>query len=77
MAINVEVVKNNNENNLAVLRRFTKRVQDSAILSRLRSERFSKRAPSEYTKKKMALKRIERQKEVALAIKMGKMPLKK
>ena len=77
MIVNAEVVKGNNENNLAVLRRFTKRVQGSGVLSKLRSTRFSERAPSEYTKKKMALKRIKRQSEVAEAVKMGKAPAKK
>lgn len=76
MATNVEVVKNNTENNLSVLRRFTKRVQGSGVLPRLRKERYAKRASSEYTKKKMALKRLARRAEVADAIKMGKMVAK-
>ena len=72
MAINVEVTKNDTENNLAVLRRFTKKVQGSGVLPRLRSKRYSSRNISEYVKKKKALKRIGRQTEIALALKMGK-----
>ena len=72
MATNVEVTKNGTENNLGVLRRFTKRVQGSGILPKLRSRRYAKRASSEYTKKKMALKKIGRRAEIAEAIKMGK-----
>jgi ribosomal protein S21 len=73
MATNVEVTKNGGENNLSVLRRFTKRVQGSGVLPRIRGRRYAKRLSSEYTKKKMALKKIGRQKEVSFAIKMGKM----
>ena len=37
--VNVEVVKGPNENNLSVLRRFSKRVQGSGVLPRVRSKR--------------------------------------
>lgn len=73
MAINVEVVKTGTENNLSVLRRFTKRVQSSGILPKVRSLRYSERNPSPYTRKKRALKKINRRKEVDLLIKLGKM----
>ncbi len=73
MATNVEVTKNGSENNLGVIRKFTKRVQGSGILSRLRSKRYSSRKLSEYVKKKKALKRITRKEEVRNLIKMGKM----
>ncbi|MEK7062743.1 MAG: hypothetical protein AAB946_01775 [Patescibacteria group bacterium] len=73
MSTNVEVVKSGAENNLSLIRKFTKRVQGSGVLPRLRAIRYSKRAASPYVVKKMALKKIKRQKEVALLIKMGKM----
>jgi hypothetical protein len=73
MATNVEVVKSGTENNLSLIRKFTKRVQGSGVLPRLRSIRYSKRSLSEYVKKKKALKRLSRQKVVSEAIKMGKM----
>jgi len=73
MATNVEVVKSGTENNLSLIRKFTKRVQGSGVLPRLRSRRYSHRTLSEYVKKKKALKKLNRQKEVALLIKMGKM----
>ena len=73
MAINVEVVKTGTENNLGVLRRFTKRVQGSGILPKVRSLRYSERSPSPYTRKKRALKKIIRRKEVDFLIKLGKM----
>ena len=72
MSINVEVAKNANENNLSLIRRFTKRVQGSGILPRLRGIRYSKRKLSEYVKKKKTLSRIEEQGKTAELIKMGK-----
>ncbi len=73
MTANVAVERVNNENNLALLRRFTKRVQGSGVLNRVRSIRYSERAPSRYTRKKHALKAISRREEVAELIKLGKM----
>ncbi len=73
MAINVEVSKNGNDNNLALIRKFTKRVQGSGILSRLRGRRYSERKISEYVKKKKTLKRIDKKSKIRELIKMGKM----
>ena len=71
--INAEVVKTGNENNLNLIRRFTKRVQGSGILPRVRSIRYSSRKLSEYVKQKKTLKVLKRREEVAEIIKMGKM----
>lgn len=73
MAINVEVTKNGNDNNLGIIRKFTKRVQGSGILMRLRGRRYSTRKASEYTKKKMTLKKIAKVAKIKEMIKMGKM----
>lgn len=73
MAINVEVAKSGNDNNLSLIRKFTKRVQGSGILSRLRSRRYSARNQSEYVKKKMTLKRLTTREKIRGLIKMGKM----
>jgi hypothetical protein len=74
MAINVEVLKTGNENNLNLIRRFTKRVQGSGVLPRVRSLRYAGRKASEYVKKKKTLKVLKRREEVSELIKMGKMP---
>jgi len=71
--INAEVVKNNNENNLNLIRRFTKKVQGSGVLPRVRSIRYATRKQSEYVKKKKTLKVLKRRAEVDELIKMGKM----
>jgi ribosomal protein S21 len=74
MAVNVEVAKSGTDNNLGLIRKFTKRVQGSGILSRLRSRRYSARKPSEYVKKKKTLKKIGERARIRDLIKMGKMP---
>lgn len=74
MATNVEVVNNGKENALSLLRRFTKKVQRSGVLPKVRSNRYSTRALSEYVKKKKTLKRIARTEEMAKLIKLGRMP---
>jgi len=74
MAINVEVTKNGSDNNLSLIRKFTKRVQGSGILSRLRGRRYSQRKLSEYVKQKKTLKKLAEKSRVKELIKMGKMP---
>lgn len=73
MATNVEVTKSGSENNLSVIRKFTKRVQGSGVLNRLRSIRYSKRNVSEFVKKKSTLKRLTKKAHIEHQIKMGKM----
>jgi len=72
--INVEVTKNNNENDMNIIRRFTKRVRNSGILPRVRSVRYNNKATSKYIKKKEVLKKIEKREEIRKLIKLGKMP---
>lgn len=72
MATNVEVIKSGSENNLSLIRKFTKRVQNSGILPRLRKIRYSGRQLSEYVKKKKTLKKLKAKKEMDNLIKMGK-----
>jgi ribosomal protein S21 len=70
--INIEVTKNPNENTMNLLRRFTRRVQGSGILPRVRSIRYRVRALSEFKKKKAALRKIERRAEFDELYKLGK-----
>lgn len=72
--INVAVERNNNENNISLIKRFTRRVQGSGVLMRVRKNRFSSRKKSPYVVKKQALKRIERQASYEELVKMGKVP---
>jgi len=71
--INIEVSKNANENNASILRRFTKKVQGSGILGRVRSIRYSTRKLSSYKTKMQRLTSISRKADIEHLIKMGKM----
>jgi ribosomal protein S21 len=73
MSVNVEVTKGANENNLSVLRRFTKRVQAAGILPRVRGRRYSARNKSENVQKAKTLQQIKKREEIAELIKLGKM----
>jgi hypothetical protein len=71
--INVEITRNGTENSMSTLRRFTKRVQGSGILPRVRSLRYNQRGLSHYKTKVKTLKSIARRNEIQELIKMGKM----
>lgn len=71
-ASNVEIVKNQNETNASLIRRFQKRVQESGVIKRARSTRFFERPKSKYERQQRSLKRIERQKRYERLKKLGK-----
>ncbi|NQV93215.1 30S ribosomal protein S21 [Candidatus Kaiserbacteria bacterium] len=75
--INVEVIKNTTENTTSLIRRFTKRVQGSGILPRVRSLRYFERPASEFKKKKQILRKIERREEFETLYKQGKVEERK
>lgn len=75
--INVAVDKTNNESNASILRRFTKKVQSSGVLPRVRSIRYASRVLSPYKRKKATLKVLRRKAEIADLVKQGKMIEKK
>lgn len=70
--INIEIAKNANENNASILRRFTKKVQGSGILNRVRSIRYASRKLSPYKTKIQRLSSISRKANIEHLIKMGK-----
>jgi ribosomal protein S21 len=69
----IEVSKNQNENNMSLLRRFTRRVQESGSIRRVKSLRYNERPPSKLSLKKRAMNKIKRRIEVEHLKKMGKM----
>lgn len=69
---NVAVEKNSNENNTNVIRRFTKRVQESGVLRRVRGIRYKDRNKSKYVTKKKTLKIIRKKEDLQEQIKLGK-----
>ena len=68
----VEVRKNPNENNMSVLRRFSRRVQEASIIHTVKRNRFSERKESKLKIKYSALRRITRRKEIEKLRKLGK-----
>lgn len=68
----IEVKKNTNENNMNLVRRFTRKVQESGIIQKVKSKRYNKRAESKVKTKIAALKKIARQKNQEKLFKLGK-----
>ncbi|KKR70586.1 MAG: hypothetical protein UU13_C0003G0030 [Candidatus Nomurabacteria bacterium GW2011_GWB1_40_7] len=60
----IEIKKNPNENNASVLRRFSRRIQESGIIRKVKSARYNIRKESKLKVKKSALKRMTRRKEI-------------
>lgn len=73
MAVNVEISRNPNESTPSVLRRFTKRVQMSGHLPKVRGDRYHNRVLSPYKVKQKTLEGIKRKEDIEQLIKMGKM----
>ncbi len=73
----VEVERTDNESTLALLRRFSKRVQGSGVLSRVRGRRYHERAQSPLKRKMSALKLLEKRAAYEHLAKLGKLPEEK
>jgi ribosomal protein S21 len=69
----IEVRKNPNENNSSLLRRFSRRIQESGIIRKVKGARYNVRTESKLKVKKGALKRIIRRQEIEKLRKLGKM----
>lgn len=68
----IEINKNPNENNASVLRRFSRRVQESNIIQKVKGSRYNKRKESKLKVKKATLKHLERRRENEKLRKLGK-----
>lgn len=73
MTVQAEVSKNEGENDINLIRRFSKRVQGAGLISRMRGNRYFTRVKSREVRRKQALKVIKRREEVQELIKLGKM----
>ena len=71
----IEVKKNTNENNMNLVRRFTRKVQESGIIQKVKSKRYNERAESKVKTKIATLKRINRKKALEKLQKLGKAPM--
>jgi hypothetical protein len=70
--INITIEKNPNESSLNLIKRFTKRVQGSGILPKVRSLRYATRKQSPYKIKKATLTVLKRREETKRLVKLGK-----
>ncbi len=68
----IEVRKNERETSSALIRRFTRKIQQSSILRRARSLKFQSRPESKLKKKVEAIKRVKAQRRMDYRRKMGK-----
>ena len=68
----IEVRKNPNENNTSVLRRFSRKMQESNIIQKVKGSRYNKRQESKLKVKKSALRRMVRRREIEKLRKLGK-----
>ena len=73
MIVQAEVSKNDGENDINLIRRFSKRVQGAGLIARMRNRRYHSRIKSQQVRRKQALKVIKRRAEVQELIKLGKM----
>jgi len=72
MAVNVEVTKKKNESSASIIKRFTRAVQGSGVLPKVRSLRYEERQPSTYKKKVARLKSLDNKAKYEHLFKMGK-----
>ena len=72
----IEVRKNGKEKNGSVLRRFSRRIQESGIIRKVKSNRYNERKESKLKIKKSALRRIVRRTEIEKLKKLGKIVTK-
>ena len=75
---NIEVQRHGNENVAGLMRRFSRKVQSSGVIRRVRSLRYHKKNLSGTQQKKDALTRMERTQKYVSLYKLGReMPNKK
>jgi ribosomal protein S21 len=72
----IEIKKNPSENNASVLRRFSRRIQESGIIQKVKGSRYNDREESKLKVKRGTLKKLARRKEIEKLKKLGK-PIKK
>lgn len=71
--INVELKKNEHENAASLIRRFTRKIQESGIIPKIKGSRYAQRDVSKLSQKVVALRKLARRTEVEKLKKLGKM----
>ena len=70
--VNAEVIRNENESDTSVIRRFQRRVQGTGLIQRIRSGRYYSRSQSREVRRKHALKVIGKRAAWEENLKLGK-----
>ncbi len=70
---NVEIKRNGAENALGVIRRFSRKMQESQIIQTVKAQRYAVRPLSKLAEKNMKIKRLVRRVEIEKLKKLGKM----
>ena len=70
---NIELKRNANENGLSLIRRFSRKMQESGIIPKVKGNRYASRAVTKLAQKNMRIKSLIRRKEVERLKKLGKM----
>lgn len=68
----IEVKKNANESNMNLIRRFSRKVQETGIVQKVKGKRYNERPLSKLKVKQGTLKKLARRKTREKLIKMGK-----
>ena len=68
----IEVKKGSSESNGALLRRFSRRVQEASIINIVKKKRFNDRPAGKLARKAYAIKRIEKRANKEKLRKLGK-----
>ena len=76
MKVIAEVKKQGSESGAAIIRRFTKRVQGTKALMKVREERYFERSMSKLKMKRRALVSMSKRKDYDRLKKLGKIPEK-
>lgn len=70
---NIEIKRNATENALGVIRRFSRKMQESGIIPQVKGNRYAIRPISKLAEKNMKVRRLARRVEVEKLKKLGKM----
>jgi ribosomal protein S21 len=70
---NIELKRNPNENGLSLIRRFSRKMQESGIIPQVKGQRYAVRPISKLAEKNMKVRRLARRVEVEKLKKLGKM----
>jgi len=68
----IEVKKNANESNMNLIRRFSRKVQESGVIQKVKTKRYNQRKSSKLATKGATLRKIIYNKENARLFKLGK-----